>query len=124
MCTILRSGSIYIHMYIPYIAHLQQQCLNSKFVIFQEKRLKVLKSYNFLRMHRRHNCSPAASFANCVVTLYLLKVHLKTFISTPVTQKCQILSCDTLVTNIPEVTQVDVPCSIYLGRFLWCRSGG
>jgi hypothetical protein len=31
------------------------------------------------------------------MTLYLLKVHLQTFLSIPVTQKCQILSCDTLV---------------------------
>ena len=50
-------------------------------------------------MQRRHNCSPAASFANCVMTLYLLKVHLQTFLSVPITQKCQILSCDTLVGN-------------------------
>ena len=50
-------------------------------------------------MQRRHNCSPAASFANCVMTLYLLKVHLQTFLSIPITQKCQILSCDILVAN-------------------------
>ena len=31
-----------------HIAHLRQQCHNSKFMIFQEKRLKVLKCYNFL----------------------------------------------------------------------------
>jgi hypothetical protein len=31
--------------------------------------------------------------------LYLLKVHLQTFLSIPITQKCQILSCDTLVAN-------------------------
>jgi hypothetical protein len=55
--------------------------------------------YNFLWLQRRHNCSPAASFANCVMTLYLLKVHLQTFLSLPITQKCQILSCDTLVAN-------------------------
>ena len=30
-----------------HIAHLRQQCHNSKFVIFQEKLLKVLKCYNF-----------------------------------------------------------------------------
>ena len=35
--------------------------------------------------------SPAASFANCVTTPYLLKVHLQTFLSIPITQKCQIL---------------------------------
>jgi len=80
-----------------HITHLQQQCHNSKFVIFQEKRLKVLKCYNFLWEQRRHNCSPAASFVNCIMTLYLLKVHLQTFLSIPITEKCQILSCDTLV---------------------------
>ena len=81
------------------IAHLRQQCYNSKFVIFQENILKVLECYNFLWVQIRHNCSPAASFANCVMILYLLKVYLQTFISTPITQKCQILSCDNLVAN-------------------------
>jgi hypothetical protein len=33
---------------VSYIAHLRQQCHNSKFVIVQEKLLKVLKCYNFL----------------------------------------------------------------------------
>ena len=82
-----------------YIAHLRQQCHNSKLVIFQEKLLKVLKCYTFLWVQWRHNCSPAASFANYVMTLYLLKVHLPTFLSTPITQKWQILSCNTLVAN-------------------------
>ena len=86
-----------------HIAHLRQQCHNSKSVIFQEKLLKVLKCYNFLWVQRRHNCSPAASFANCVMTLYLLKVHLRTFLSIPITQKCQILSSGTLVANEPYV---------------------
>jgi hypothetical protein len=40
-----------------------------------------------------------SSFANCVMTLYLLKVHLQTFLSIPLNKKCQILSCDTLVAN-------------------------
>jgi hypothetical protein len=31
--------------------------------------------------------------------LYLLKVHLQTFLSIPTTQKCQVLSCVTLVAN-------------------------
>jgi hypothetical protein len=52
-----------------YIAHLRQHCHNSKCVIFQKRLLKVLKCYNFLWVQRRHNCSPAASFANCVMTL-------------------------------------------------------
>ena len=42
---------------------------------FRRKGWKVLKRYNFLWVQRRHNCSPAASFANCVMTLYLLKVE-------------------------------------------------
>ena len=73
-----------------HIAHLRQQCHNSKFVIFQERLLKVLKCCNFLQVQRRHNCSLAASFANCVMILYLLKVHLQTFLFIPITQKCRI----------------------------------
>jgi len=53
-----------------------------------------LKCYNFLWVQRRHNGCPAASFAKYVMTLHLLKVHLQTFLSLPITQKCQILSCD------------------------------
>jgi len=66
---------------------------------FQERLLKVLKGCNFVWVQQRHNCSPAASFANCVMTLCLLKVHPQTFLSIPISQKCQILSCDTLVAN-------------------------
>ena len=33
------------------------------------------------------------------MTLNLLKVHMQTFLSLPITQKSQILSCDTLVAN-------------------------
>jgi len=61
---------------------------------FQERLLKVLKCYNFVWVQRWYNC-PTASFANCIMTLYLLKVRLQTFLSIPITQKCQILSCDT-----------------------------
>jgi hypothetical protein len=78
---------------------LRQECQTWKCVLFQEKLLTVLKCYNFLWVQRWHNCSPGASFANCVMTLYPLKVHLQTFLSIPITQKCQILSCDTLVAN-------------------------
>jgi len=79
-----------------HIAHLQQQCHNSKCMLFQER---LLKGAIIFWVQRRHNCSPAASFTNCVTTLYLLKVHLQTFLSIPIAQKCQILNCDTLVAN-------------------------
>ena len=69
----------------------------SKFVIFQDKGLKVLKCIKFLWVQRRHNCSPAASLANCVMTLHLLKGNLQTFISIQINQKCQILICDIVV---------------------------
>jgi hypothetical protein len=85
--------------YEKYIVTLRQQCHNSKFVIFREKLLKVLKCYNFVWVQGRRNCPPAASFANSVMTLYLLKVHLQTFLSIPIAPKCKILSCDTLAAN-------------------------
>jgi len=81
------------------VTAVSQQCHYSKCVIFQERLLKVLKCYNFLWVQRRHNWCPAASFANCVMTLYLLKMHLQKFLFIQITQKCQILSCDTLVAN-------------------------
>jgi len=88
------------------VTTLRQQCHNIattvsqlKICDFSGETFKGLKCYNFLRVQQRHNCSPAASFANCVTTLYLLKVHLQTFLAIPITQKCQILSCDTLVAN-------------------------
>jgi hypothetical protein len=84
---------------MPHIVHLRQDCNNSKFVIFQEKMLKFSKCYNFLWVQIRHYCSPAASFSNYVMTLYLLKVSLQTFLSIPITHKCQILSCNILVAN-------------------------
>ena len=82
-----------------YIAHLRQHCHNSKCVIFQEGLLKMLEFCNVVWLQRQNNCSAAASLANCIMTLYLLKEHLQTFLSIPITQKYQILSCDTLVAN-------------------------
>jgi len=92
--SLILSKSVYAH-----VAQLRQECHNWKCVTFQERLLKILKCYNFLWVQRRHNCSPAASFANCVMTSYLLKVHLQTFLSIPINQKCQILNGDTLVAN-------------------------
>jgi hypothetical protein len=97
--SLMRFGRSFLANKVPDIAHLPQQCHNSKCVTLQERLLKVLKCYNFLRVQWRHNSSPAARFANCVMTLYLLTVHLQTFLSIPITQKCRILSCDTLVAN-------------------------
>jgi hypothetical protein len=96
-----------------HVAHLRQKCRNSKSAMFQEKLFKVSKCYtrNFLWVQRRHNCSPAASFANCAMTLYLLKLHLQTLLSIPITQKCQILSCDTLVAN---ERHVDAPFLMFI----------
>jgi hypothetical protein len=59
----------------------------------------VLKCYNFRWVQWWHNCSPAASFTNWVMSLCLLKVHLQMFLSISVTHKCQILSCDTFAAN-------------------------
>jgi len=50
-------------------------------------------------MQQQHDLSPAASFTKCVMTLYLLKLYLQTFLSIPIIQKCQIFSCDTLAAN-------------------------
>ena len=105
---------IYIH-----IAHLQQQCHNSKSVIFQEKLLKVLKYYSFLWVQWWHNCSPVASFANCVMTLYLLKVHLQMFLSIPITLKSQILNCDILVANEQYIYIYMYVCGNYESSWLW-----
>ena len=58
-----------------HISHLRQRCHNSKFVIFQEKCLKVLKCYNFCE---RNDDTTALQrrVLQTVMTLYLLKVHL------------------------------------------------
>ena len=47
----------------------------------------------------------SGEFLNCVMTLYLLKVRLQTFLSIPVTQKCQIFSCGTLVANERNISE-------------------
>ena len=70
-------------------------------------------------MQRRHNCSPAVSFANSVMTLYLLKVHLQTFLSVPITQKCQILSCDILVANKRNVNIIDTRGQKHCTFWFW-----
>jgi len=66
---------------------------------FLRETFKSFEVLCLLWVQRWHKCCAAASFANCVMTLYLMKVHLQTFVSIPITQKCHILSWDTLVTN-------------------------
>jgi hypothetical protein len=106
------------------IAHLRQQCHNSKFVIFQEKRLTVLKCYNFLSVQLRRNCSPAASFANSVMTLYLLKVHLQKYLSIPVTQKWQTLElwhscCKSAIWSRHRRLHAEGICRFYMMYIDW-----
>jgi len=75
---------------IPYvvISLISHNSVTTQYLWFFRRTFwKVLKCYNFLWVQRRHDCSPAASFANCVMTLYLLKVYLQTFLSIPITQK-------------------------------------
>jgi len=46
------------------------------------------------------------------MTLYLFKVYLQTFLSIPITQKCQILSCDTLIANERHVVQLTAETAV------------
>jgi len=73
--------------------------------------VKILKCYNSLCVQRRHNCPPAASCTNCVIKLYLLKAHLQTILSIPVTQKFQILICDTLASNERYISLINFFCT-------------
>jgi len=50
------------------------------------------------------------------MTQYLLKVHLQMFLFITITQKCQILSCDTLVANERYIGHTDkITCILYFG---------
>jgi len=72
-CFVRDYCSVYHRSCTHHIAHLRQECRNSKYVTFQEKLLKVLKCSHFIWLERQHDCSSAVSFANCVMTLYLFK---------------------------------------------------
>ena len=82
-----------------HIAHLRQQRHISKSVILQDKLLKVWSAIIFYECNEDTTALQRRVFANCVMTLQLLKVRLQTCLSIPLTQKCQIFSCDTLVAN-------------------------
>jgi hypothetical protein len=109
------------------IDHSWQQCHNSNYAIFQERLLTVLKCYNFLWVQWWHNCSPVVSFANCIMTLRLLKVHLQMFLSILITKECQILSCDTLVANERYIVLNPTNCTVHNNHLHdfrlppWCR---
>jgi len=53
------------------------------------------------------------------MTLYLLKVHLQTFLSVLITQKCQILNCDTLVANERYIKLLTGVKSYYRIDLVW-----
>ena len=111
--------SMYIHTRKCFSLICDNSVTTQNLWFFQEKILSILKCYNFLWVQRRHNCPPAASFANCVMRLYLLKVQLQTFLSIPITQKCQILGCDTLVANDHYI---DLHPHVSRLRYTWLRN--
>jgi hypothetical protein len=93
---------------------------NNKICGFSGETFKGLEVLLMLRVQRRHYCSPAASSANCIMTLYLFEEPLQTFLSISVTQKCQILSCDSLVANERYIKEVyssilgqDTSCTLW-----------
>ena len=89
---------LYYSLYRPFATTTVSQLNISD--IFHGKSLKILKCYNFVRVQRRHNCSPAASFVNCVMTLYLLKKCIcRRFFLYQKLKNAQILNCDTFVVN-------------------------
>ena len=71
-----------------------KECDNSKIHINSNFILSVSHLIMFDTLLLR----PSLHFTT-LMTLYLLKMHLQTFLSLQITQKCQILSCDTLVAN-------------------------
>jgi len=90
-----------LHTNIPLICDNNSVTTQYLWFFFREQFLKGFwKCCNFLWVQRRHNRSPAASFANCVMTLHLPKVHLQTFsFYTSNSKNAKFWSCDTLVTN-------------------------
>jgi len=87
---------IYIYIYICIYRLFATTVSQLKIGDFSGENFKSFRCYHILLVQRIHNCSSAASLTNCIMTLYLLKVHLQTFLSIPITQKKkQILSCDT-----------------------------
>jgi hypothetical protein len=68
----------YIYTYLSFAITVSQL----KLCDFSGETFKCFKCYNFLWVRRRHKCSPVANFANSVMTLHLLQMHLQTFLST------------------------------------------
>ena len=78
---------------------MRQECHNSKFAIFQEKFLKLLKCYNFFVSATTTQLLSSGEFCKMCYDTIPVKSASETILSIPVTQKCQILSSDTLVAN-------------------------
>jgi hypothetical protein len=75
---------------VQYVSHLQTTVSQLKMCDFSEKSFKCFEVlYNFLRVQRHTTALQARVLKNCVMKLYLLKVHPQTFLSLPITQKCQ-----------------------------------
>ena len=81
------------------IAHLLEQRRNTKRCDFSGETSKSFEVLYFSVRRTTTQVLSSASYANCVMALYLLEVHLKTLPSIQITQKCQILSCETFVKN-------------------------
>jgi hypothetical protein len=107
-----------------YIAHLRQECHNSKLVIIRRNFSRFWSAIIFYECNEDTTALQRRVFANCVMTLYLLKVHLQTFLSIPIPQKCQILNCDIIVANERYVIQSCRPARPRPTALLPPRSNG
>jgi DTW domain-containing protein YfiP len=76
-----------------HVAHLRQECHNSKCVIIQEKLLKVSMCATTIQLH-----SSFEFFLLRFDTVPVKSASANVSFST-ITQKCKTLSCDTLVAN-------------------------
>ena len=85
---------------VGYIAHLRQQCHNSKLVIFSWETFKYIELlYFYISATTTQLLSSGEFYKLRYETIPVKKEHLQTFLSIPITKKCQILNCDILVAN-------------------------
>ena len=119
-------GPLQVYIYLYNIARFPQQCHNSKCVIFQDRLSKVSKCHNFLWVQRRHNCPPAASFANCVMTLYLLKgasANVSFYTNNSKIAKFWVVTILSQMSDIYKNWNICVKIKNHLGQLLWKQNG-